>query len=82
MEKEKLKISVTYSNGESVEYILNASLVVLNDALRDKGILRVLRVRDEVIIPAYINFSQVSSVELLDYAGKSWEDLNAKRTTA
>ena len=75
---DKLKISVTYSNGESIEYLLNASLIVLNDALRDNGILRVLRIRDGVTIPTLINFSHVSSVELLDYSGKNWEEV--KRT--
>lgn len=72
---ERLKISVTYSNGESIEYLLNASLVVLNDALRDNGILRVLRIRDGITVPTYINFSHVSSVELLDFAGKNWEEI-------
>ena len=47
----------------------------LNDALRDNGILRVLRIRDGVTVPTYINFSHVSSVELLDFAGKSWEEI-------
>ncbi len=72
---EKLKVSVTYSNGESIEYFLNASLVVLNDALRDNGILRVLRIRDGITVPTYVNFSHVSSVELLDYAGKNWDEV-------
>ena len=45
---------------------------------KEQRILRVLRIRDGVTIPTLINFSHVSSVELLDYSGKSWEEV--KRT--